>query len=160
MLGGTSPAPNFFINYPCTQEVPYLREFYVFKIAQCMFDFSYTIIFKYHRKDFPEFILHELIVLGLILFSLFSNFIANGAVGMMVCDFTDIFVSLCKFHMYWAPTFVGLLCFFMMFFSWMFFRLYYFFNFVFLTNYTAYMTIDNYAVRETGLFFVLFLGTI
>jgi len=53
-------------------------------------------MFHRHRRDFSEFMLHHLVTIGLILFSYSLNFLECGAIIMIICDTTDIFVSLLK----------------------------------------------------------------
>lgn len=56
----------------------------------------YTLAYLRDRRDFPEYILHHLLTLVLVIFSYSLNFLTIGAVIMFITDVTDCIVSLFK----------------------------------------------------------------
>ena len=66
MLGGSNSNPNYWKNYPCQTTPKYLNEFVIFKMGQCAYDTIYSFYHKWGRKDFTEFILHDIFTTGLI----------------------------------------------------------------------------------------------
>jgi len=73
-----------------------LDDLYVLKISFHSYETVYSLIFMRKRRDFPEYILHHIITLGLVLFSYCTNQLSLGAVVMLTHDFTDCLVSIFK----------------------------------------------------------------
>lgn len=126
--------PVYFENYPC-QELPiYLDTYYVFKLSLHLYELMYACIYYTGRYDFPEYILHHIFTLVLVLFSYSINFLPIGAVIMFVHDFTDTFVCICKLSSDVTSMSTEMTTFSMMFMSWIYYRLWFFPNFL-IKNY-------------------------
>lgn len=95
-LWGDKEDPKYFENYPCQKLPRYLDDIYVIKLAYHVYELVYTLLFQYDRRDFPEYILHHIVTMVLILFSYSVNFLPIGAIVFIVHDFPDCFVSFFK----------------------------------------------------------------
>lgn len=74
----------------------YLDDFYVVKLTYHGYEMFYTLAFHRGRRDFPEYILHHLVTLALVLFSYSLNQMTLGSVIMFIHDISDLAVSLFK----------------------------------------------------------------
>ena len=76
-----------------------MNEFYIFKFSECIFDICHTLLYRWHRKDFTEFLLHDIVTTGLISFSYTSATTQLGGIVMLTHDYSDVMVSFCKFNL-------------------------------------------------------------
>ena len=83
-------------------------------------------MFQRGRSDFSEYLLHHLVTLMLITISYSVNFLPIGAVIVIICDGTDIFVKLTKASIDVVPLFYTACLWFMLTVTWAIFRVYYF----------------------------------
>lgn len=95
-LQGDQEHPQYFVNYPCVKVPKHLDDVYVLKLSYHLYELFNTIAFHRDRRDFPEYMLHHIITLVLVLFSYSINILTIGSVIMFLTDFTDCFVSLFK----------------------------------------------------------------
>eukprot|EP00347_Sterkiella_histriomuscorum_P000451 403375818 len=96
LLLGNQENPQYFVNYPCVKVPKHLDDVYVLKLTYHLYELFNTLIFLRDRRDFPEYVLHHIITLVLVLFSYSINILTIGSVIMFLTDFTDCFVSLFK----------------------------------------------------------------
>jgi signal transduction histidine kinase len=103
----------------------------------------YTLIYHRERRDFSEFMLHHILTCALISYSYTFNFLPYGAIIMLIHDASDIFVSAFRACLDVAGLSTFAPVYFMMIFTWIYFRLYYF-PFKLITNlYEQYTTTNN-----------------
>jgi len=95
-LTGDKENPIYFENYPCVRIPHYLDDVYVLKLSYHLYELCYSVLFHRERRDFPEYILHHVITMVLILFSYSLNMLSMGSVLMFISDFTDLFVCIFK----------------------------------------------------------------
>ena len=125
-LWGDQEDPQYFSNYPCQKVPKYLDDVYVLKLSYHLYELIYSVLFQYNRRDFPEYILHHTLTMVLILFSYSYNFTPIGAVIMIIHDFPDCLVCIFKITadvMSNRVQYAAAAC---MFFSWIYFRLWFF----------------------------------
>ena len=96
LLLGDQEDPQYYPNYPCTKMPSFLDDIYVLKLTYHLYELIYTLIYFRNRRDFPEYILHHIITMVLIVFSYSLNLLTLGSVLMLLTDTTDWFVCLFK----------------------------------------------------------------
>lgn len=125
-LGGRREDPSYFQNFPCQPIPKFLDDFYVFRMSMHFFELVRTVIFDRQRSDFYEYFLHHLLTETLIFFSYSLNLLPVGASIMLLHDLTDLSVSLFKLTCDNTPPHVHLFFYFVMLFSWLYIRIWYF----------------------------------
>lgn len=96
LLLGDQEDPQYYTTYPCTKMSSLLDDVYVLKLSYHLYELIYTLLYFRDRRDFPEYILHHVITLVLIIFSYSLNLLTLGSVIMFLTDSTDWFVCLFK----------------------------------------------------------------
>jgi hypothetical protein len=95
-LLGDQEDPQYFANYPCVKIPHLLDDVYLLKFAYHIYELCYCLVYLRDRRDFPEYILHHVLTLVLIIFSYSLNLLTIGSVIMFMTDVTDCLVSLFK----------------------------------------------------------------
>lgn len=153
-IGGNTDEALYFSNYPCQIIPPFLSDFYCFKISYHLYELMFALIYHYERVDFPEYLLHHILTLTLIVFSYTVNFLPIGAVIMYVHDLTDLFVCLFKLtcdthsHRVQYSLFVCMLV------SWFYFRLCFFPGMLIRRYYLEVYTSQDFVIQN--IFMILF----
>jgi hypothetical protein len=125
-LWGNNPMPEYFVSFPCQALPKYLDDFYVMKIAFCVFDLVKSLMFDTKRRDFPEFFFHHLVTLSLVLFSYSINMLSAGAVILLTHDIGDVVVSFFKLCADTTTPRITIGSFILVLVYWAYFRLFYF----------------------------------
>eukprot|EP00347_Sterkiella_histriomuscorum_P009355 403341532 len=125
-LWGDQADPQYFANYPCQKIPKYLDDIYVIKLAYHTYELVYTLLFQYDRRDFPEYILHHIVTMSLILFSYSVNFLPIGGVIMIIHDLPDCLVCIYKITADVMGPKIQYSAAAAMFLSWIYFRLWFF----------------------------------
>jgi hypothetical protein len=125
-LLGDQESPQYFKHYPCPSVPKFLDDFYVVKLSYHGYEMLYTLAFHRGRRDFPEYVLHHLVTLALILFSYSINQLTLGSIIMLIHDISDTTVSIFKLTCDVASTKVQLFTYILMIVSWIYFRLWFF----------------------------------
>jgi len=125
-VGGPVERPLYYANYPCQKVPQYLDGFYLFKLAYHLYELAFTIVMQRKRPDFPEYALHHLMTWSLIFFSYSLNMLPIGAAVMLLHDLTDLACTLFKLTVDVTPIYVQGVTYIIMFFSWVYLRLWYF----------------------------------
>ena len=125
-LLGDYQDPQYWENYPCQVLPNYLDDLYVIKLSYHVYEQIYAMGFQYNRRDFAEISLHHIFTIFLVLFSYMSNWLPYGSMIMLIHDITDTIVSIFKLTVDITPTWVQATSYGLMFFGWVYFRLYIF----------------------------------
>eukprot|EP00347_Sterkiella_histriomuscorum_P006081 403354139 len=156
-LMGNLEDPQYFVNYPCVKVPKHLDDVYVLKLSYHLYELCYSILFHRDRRDFPEYILHHIITMVLILFSYSLNMLTLGAVIMFVADFTDCFVSLFKITADVMNDRVQFVTAAAMIISWTYFRIWFFPSQLMTAWYIQSSQSPHYVFQQTYVFFFAFL---
>ncbi|CDW85563.1 lag1 longevity assurance [Stylonychia lemnae] len=157
LLWGDQWDPEYFPNYPCVKIPTMLDDLYVLKISFHSYETLYSIVFMRKRRDFPEYILHHIITLGLVLFSYCTNQLSLGAVVMVTHDFTDCLVSVFKIFSDVVGKTWQYVSVFSMILGWIYFRLWFFQYYVIYKYYTLNSNTEHYVLKNTFYFFFTFI---
>lgn len=123
---GDQDSVKYFTNYPC-QKVPHLLDdVYLIKLSYHLYEMIYTLAYLRDRRDFPEYVLHHLLTLVLVIFSYSLNFLTIGSVIMFLTDVTDCIVSLFKITADVTKSHIEYSTFSLMLISWVYLRMWFY----------------------------------